>query len=121
LATDEIFKGSDMARSLKNPSPASNPRQLQKCPTGIKGFDEITEGGLPMNRITLISGGPGSGKTLLGIDFLVNGVIHYKEPGVFMSFEETEDEIYQDLSSLNLDLQGLVSKNEIRFEHTSVR
>jgi circadian clock protein KaiC len=106
-----------MARSLKTPSPASNHRHLQKCPTGIKGFDEITEGGLPKNRVTLISGGPGSGKTLLGIDFLVNGVTHYKEPGVFMSFEETEDEIYQDVASLNLDLHGLISKNEIRFEH----
>lgn len=106
-----------MARSLKTPSSASNPRQLQKCPTGIKGFDEITQGGLPKNRITLISGGTGSGKTLLGIDFLVNGVIHYNERGVFMSFEETEDEIYQDVASLNLDLHSLISKKEIRFEH----
>lgn len=106
-----------MARSLKTPSSASNPRQLQKCPTGIKGFDEITQGGLPKNRITLISGGAGSGKTLLGIDFLVNGVIHYNERGVFMSFEETEDELYQDVASLNLDLHSLISKKEIRFEH----
>ena len=106
-----------MAKNLKTPSPASNHRQMQKCPTGIKGFDEITEGGLPKNRITLISGGTGSGKTLLGIDFLVNGVVDYKERGVFMSFEESEDEIYQDVASLNLDFYGLVSKNEIRFEH----
>ncbi len=106
-----------MAATLKKANPASNHGQLQKCPTGIKGFDEITEGGLPKNRITLISGGAGSGKTLLGIDFLVNGVINYKERGVFMSFEESEDEIYQDVASLNLDLHGLVSKKEIRFEH----
>ena len=106
-----------MPRSLKIPTPPSNQRQLQKCPTGIKGFDEITQGGLPKNRITLVSGGPGSGKTLLGIDFLVNGAIHYKERGVFMSFEETEDEIYQDVASLNLDLHGLVAKKEIVFEH----
>ncbi|MBC7711012.1 MAG: KaiC 1, partial [Rhizobacter sp.] len=106
-----------MAATPKKADPASNHGQLQKCPTGIKGFDEITEGGLPKNRITLISGGTGSGKTLLGIDFLVNGVIHYKERGVFMSFEETEDEIYQDVASLNLDLRGLVSKKEICFEH----
>ena len=110
-------KGSEMAKTSKSAKPASTHGKLQKCPTGIKGFDEITEGGLPKNRITLISGGAGSGKTLLGIDFLVNGVINYKEPGVFMSFEETEDEIYQDVTSLNLDLRGLVSKNEIRFEH----
>ena len=67
-------------------------------PHCIKGFDEIAEGGLPKNRITLISGGTGSGKTQLGIDFLVNGVVHYKERGVFMSFEETEHEVYQDVA-----------------------
>ena len=106
-----------MATNLKKAHPVSNDGQLQKCPTGIKGFDEITQGGLPKNRITLVSGGPGAGKTLLGVDFLVNGVIQYKERGVFMSFEETEDELYQDVASLNLDLYGLVSKKEIRFEH----
>ena len=106
-----------MAKDSKNQNPPSNHGPLQKCPTGIKGFDEITEGGLPKNRITLVSGGAGSGKTLLGIDFLVNGVTNYKERGVFMSFEETEDELYQNVASLNLDLYGLISKNEIRIEH----
>ena len=62
---------------------SSIPRsQLAKCLTGIKGFDEITEGGLPKGRTTLISGSAGSGKTLLGIDFLINGATHYKEPGI---------------------------------------
>ena len=106
-----------MATNSKKAIASSSQAPLQKCPTGIKGFDEITEGGLPKNRITLISGGPGSGKTLLGVDFLVNGVLQYKERGVFMSFEETEDELYQDVASLNLDLSGLVLKNDIRFEH----
>ncbi len=106
-----------MARSPKIPGSQSNHRQLQKCPTGIKGFDEITQGGLPKNRVTLVSGGPGSGKTLFGIDFLVNGANYYKERGVFMSFEETEDEVYQDVASLNVDLHGLTSKIEILFEH----
>ena len=95
----------------------SNNKQLQKCPTGIKGFDEITEGGLPKNRTTLVSGGAGSGKTLLGLDFLINGAIKFKEPGVFMSFEETEDELYTDVASLNLDLQGLVLQKKILIEH----
>jgi circadian clock protein KaiC len=95
------------------------PRQssLPKCPTGIKGFDEITEGGLPKDRITLIGGGTGSGKTLLGIDFIINGALHYDEPGVFMSFEETENELYKDVAALNLDLQGLVSRGKIRLEY----
>src|ERR1035437_1203991 len=91
--------------------------KLHKCPTGIKGFDEITEGGLPKNRISLICGSTGSGKTLFGIDFLMNGVINYNEPGVFMSFEETEDELYKNVASLNLDLQGLVSQKKIHLEH----
>ena len=106
-----------MATNSKKATASSSQAPLQKCPTGIKGFDEITEGGLPKNRITLISGGPGSGKTLLGVDFLVNGVLQYKERGIFMSFEETEDELYQDVASLNLDLSGLVLKKDIRFEH----
>ena len=92
-------------------------KQLQKCPTGIKGFDEITEGGLPKNRTTLVSGSAGSVKTLLGLDFLINGAIQFKEPGVFMSFEETEDELYTDVASLNLDLQGLVLRKKILIEH----
>ncbi|MEB0278468.1 circadian clock protein KaiC [Mucilaginibacter sp. 10B2] len=96
---------------------ADLPKQLQKCLTGIKGFDEITEGGLPKNRTTLVSGSTGSGKTLFGIDFLINGAIKFKEPGVFMSFEETEDELYKDVASLNLNLQGLVSQKKILIEH----
>ena len=102
------------ANQKKNPS---DYKQLQKCPTGIKGFDEITEGGLPKNRTTLVSGSAGSGKTLFGIDFLINGAIKFKEPGVFMSFEETEDELYTDVASLNLDLQGLVSRKKMLIEH----
>ena len=95
----------------------SNHKQLQKCPTGIKGFDEITEGGLPKYRTTLVSGGAGSGKTLLGLDFLIKGAIQFKEPGVYMSFEETQDELYTDVASLNLDLEGLVSQKKILIEH----
>ena len=91
--------------------------KLNKCLTGIKGFDEVTEGGLPEYRTTLISGGAGSGKTLFGIDFLINGAVNYKENGVFMSFEETPDELYKDIASLNLDLKALVSKNKIALEH----
>src|SRR5476649_2387044 len=96
---------------------ALNHRQLPKCPTGIKGFDEVTNGGLPKNRITLFSGSTGTGKTLLGLDFLIHGAVSYNEPGVFMSFEETTEELYIDVASLNLNLQALVSKKRIRLEH----
>jgi len=90
---------------------------LDKCPTGIKGFDQITEGGLPKNRTTLICGSAGSGKTLMGIDFLIKGALNYDEPGVLMSFEETEDELYKDVASLSLDLSGLVSQKKIFLDH----
>jgi circadian clock protein KaiC len=96
---------------------AVNHSQLHKCPTGIKGFDQIMEGGLPTNRITLVCGSAGSGKTLLGIDFLIKGAANYNEPGILMSFEETEEELYKDVASLNLDLQGLVLRKKILLEH----
>ena len=90
---------------------------LLKCPTGIKGFDEITEGGLPQNGTTLISGNAGSGKTLFGIDFLIKGATEYNESGVLMSFEETEDELFKDVASLNMDLPSLVSRKKIVLEN----
>lgn len=90
--------------------------QMRKCLTGITGFDEITEGGLPKNRITLVCGNTGSGKTLLGLDFLINGATEYSEPGVFMSFEEKADELYENVASLNMDLRGLVAKKKIALE-----
>jgi circadian clock protein KaiC len=93
------------------------PHKLAKCPTGIAGFDELTNGGLPKNNITLISGGPGSGKTLFGLDFMINGALKYNEPGVFMSFEETNEELHRDVASLNLDLKSLVSEKKIVLEH----
>ena len=105
-----------MPKTRKKKTPF-NHNQLPKCPTGIKGFDEITEGGLPKNRTTLFSGSTGTGKTLLGLDFLIHGATQYNERGVFMSFEETEDELYQDVASLNLNLQGLVSQKKLRLDY----
>ncbi len=66
----------------------NNP-QIPKCPTGIQGLDEITNGGLPQGRPTLICGGAGCGKTLFGVEFLMRGATIYEEPGVLMTFEET--------------------------------
>ena len=88
-----------------------------KCPTGIKGFDQIAEGGLPTNRTTLLCGSAGSGKSLFGLDFLIKGALVYNEPGVFLSFEETAEELYKDVASLNLDLRGLVAKKMIVLDH----
>ena len=72
-------------------------QELAKSPTGIQGLDEITNGGLPKGRPTLICGGAGSGKTLLAASFLLNGIVQYGEPGVLMTFEETSEELGSDL------------------------
>jgi len=105
---------------MTNPSPtpvAAKNGGLGKCLTGIKGFDEITEGGIPRNRITLLSGGTGTGKTLLGLDFLISGVRKYEELGIFMSFEENSDELFADVASLNFDLHSLVADKKIQLEY----
>jgi circadian clock protein KaiC len=80
---------------------------LPKSPTGIKGFDEITGGGLPAGRPSLVYGPPGAGKSLFAIQFLVNGVTLYDEPGVFLTFEENRADVVADVRSLNFDLDGL--------------
>lgn len=93
---------------------------LRKAPTGIPGLDEITHGGLPSGRPTLVCGGPGSGKTLLGISFLVNGAIHHDEPGVLMSFEENAEELAEDVGSLGFDLALLVDQKRLVIDHVHV-
>src|SRR4051794_3179341 len=80
---------------------------LGKAPTGIRGFDEITGGGLPRGRASLVTGGPGAGKTLFGLEFLVRGAQDFDEPGVLLAFEESAEELADDVASLGLDLAGL--------------
>lgn len=67
--------------------------KLEKWPTGIKGLDEITGGGLPRGRSTLVCGGPGCGKTMMAMEFLVRGARQYREPGVYTAFEETAEDL----------------------------
>jgi circadian clock protein KaiC len=93
---------------------------LPKCPTGIQGLDEITGGGLPLGRPTLVCGGAGCGKTLLAAEFLVRGAVQFHEPGVFMAFEETEAEINANVGSLGFDLAGLVRKRKIVIDYVHV-
>ncbi len=83
---------------------------LPKAPTGIVGLDQITEGGLPRGRPTLVCGAAGCGKTLLGIEFLVSGALKYGEPGVFLMFEETAEELAANTRSLGIDLEDLVAR-----------
>jgi circadian clock protein KaiC len=88
-------------------------RRLPKAPTGIQGLDEITSGGLPKGRPTLVCGSAGCGKTLLAMEFLVRGARQYNEPGVFMSFEETENDLIQNVASLGFDLKDLIANKKI--------
>src|SRR6478672_7425860 len=83
--------------------------ELPKCPTGIQGLDEITGGGLPKGRPTLVCGEAGCGKTLIGMEFLVRGATQYNEPGAFISFEENAQELTQNVASLGWDLNQLIA------------
>ena len=84
-----------------------------KAPTGIQGLDEITGGGLPRGRTTLVCGSPGCGKTLLGMEFLVRGALHMGEPGVMLAFEETAEELVQNVRSLGFDLERLIKDKKL--------
>ncbi|MDD1665100.1 MAG: circadian clock protein KaiC, partial [Methanomicrobiales archaeon] len=88
-------------------------RVLEKCPTGIQGLDDITDGGLPKGRPTLICGGVGSGKTLLAMEFLARGALDHHEPGVYITFEERKDDLVQNFASMGLDLEDLIRKKKL--------
>jgi circadian clock protein KaiC len=94
--------------------------ELPKAPTGIPGLDEITEGGLPRGRPTLLCGSAGSGKTMLAAEFLVHGATEFGEPGVFMMFEESADELTQNLLSLGVDLAVLEREKKIAVDHVRI-
>ncbi|HEX2649317.1 MAG TPA: circadian clock protein KaiC [Burkholderiales bacterium] len=95
-------------------------RTLPKSATGIHGLDQITGGGLPKGRPTLICGGAGCGKTLFGLEFLVHGATDFGEPGAFITFEETGDELAQNVRSLGFDLDQLVKDNKIAIDYVRV-
>ena len=97
--------------------PAASARGIEKAPSGINGLDEITGGGLPRGRTTLIVGGPGCGKTMFASEFLVNGALAHGEPGVFVSFEETAKELSQNAASLGHDLDRLVQRKLLFVDH----
>jgi KaiC/GvpD/RAD55 family RecA-like ATPase len=88
---------------------ATAPTFLAKTPTGIRGLDEITDGGLPKSRPTLVCGAAGCGKTLLAMEFIVRGARQFNEPGVFMAFEETGKELADNVASLGFGPQGLIA------------
>jgi len=91
-----------------------------KCLTGIQGLDEVTQGGLPRGRPTLVCGSAGCGKTLLALEFLVRGALLYDEPGVFVSFEESDQELIQNVASLGWDLQELIEQKKMLIDHVYI-
>ena len=107
-----------MAQKKKASQPSS--KTLPKAATGIQGLDEITLGGLPRGRPTLISGGAGSGKTLFGLEFLVRGATQYNEPGVFMSFEESIPDLTKNAASLGFDLARLAADKKLFLDHVLI-
>ena len=100
--------------------PRPNPVGIARCPSGIRGLDEITGGGLPRGRPTLVCGSAGSGKTLFALQFLVQGVLEYDEPGVFIAFEETATELAQNVASLGFDLKGLIARKKLAVDYVYV-
>ena len=101
----------------KNPPPAMN---VAKAPTGIDGFDDITRGGLPRGRATLVCGGAGSGKTNFGLEFLIRGAADFDEPGVLIAFEETPEELSRNVASLGFDLNRLVRDGKLAVDYIQI-
>lgn len=93
---------------------------IPKCPTGIAGLDQITEGGLPKGRPTLLCGTAGCGKTILAMEFLVRGAKEFDEPGVFMSFEETDNDLTQNVTSMGFDLPTLCARKKLFLDYVRV-
>ncbi len=109
-----------MKTTIKKKETRAHRKVLPKSPTSIQGLDEITGGGLPKGRPTLVCGGAGCGKTLFAMEFLIRGALLYNEPGVFMSFEENEEELTANVASLGLDLDNLIKRKLIWLEHIHV-
>src|ERR1700720_1519747 len=95
-------------------------KRLEKVPSGIKGVDEITGGGLPKGRSSLVCGSAGCGKSLFGLEFLVRGVTEYDQPGVLMTFEETAADIRKNVASLGFDIEALIAKKKLVIDFVRV-
>jgi circadian clock protein KaiC len=107
-----------MAKPPRKAKPSTTPRrQLPKSPTGIQGLDEITDGGLPTGRPTLVCGGPGCGKTLLALEFLIHGGNEFNEPGVFLALEENARELAANFASMGVDLPDLIRRKKLVIDY----
>ena len=108
------------ASPVEAPTAARRPGKLAKTPTGIMGLDEVTGGGLPRGRPTLVCGPAGSGKTLLAMEFLVRGITRFSEPGVFVAFEETREDLVANVTSLGFDLSQFEADGKLVLDHVNV-
>jgi circadian clock protein KaiC len=109
-----------MMRRNRNGHPGASDARLEKSRTGIAGFDEVTKGGVPKGRPTIVCGGPGCGKTMLGLEFLVRGATQFNEPGVLMTFEETSEEMTKNVASLGFDLKTLAARKKLVLEYVRI-
>jgi circadian clock protein KaiC len=108
-------------RKKKSPfPPALASLVLEKVPTGIRGLDQVTHGGFPKGRTALVCGGPGAGKTLLGLEFLVRGALLYNEPGVCIAMEETAEELITNVASLGHDLPALIRAKKLAIDYVHI-
>src|SRR4051812_36955012 len=104
-----------MRKKVKTPSP-----RLKKAPTGISGFDDITQGGVPAGRPTLVCGSAGCGKSLFATEFLIRGVMEFDEPGVLLTFEESAEDIKKNVASLGFDLDELIAQKKLVIDHVHI-
>ncbi len=117
ICVTKHLKERNAARKLVALESQNSLSALPKCPTGIQGLDEITFGGLPKGRTTLVCGSAGCGKTLLGMEFLIRGATEFNEAGVCISFEETDDELINNVASLGFDVNALIAKKKLAIDH----
>src|SRR5882724_7057358 len=120
MMRDKVGKAAHKANRTSDRRAAGTADALPKVPTGIPGLDEITGGGFPKGRPTLVCGAAGCGKTLLAMEFLVRGVTEFDEPGAFIAFEETAEELAQNVRSLGFDLDELQAKGKIAIDYVRI-
>src|SRR2546423_4427365 len=96
------------------------PSTLRKSRTGIAGLDELTFGGLPQGRPTIVCGGPGCGKTMFAVEFLVRGARQFDEPGVLLAFEESIDDIAKNVGSLGFDVKELIAQHKLAVDYVRI-
>jgi circadian clock protein KaiC len=106
--------------AIKTSAKSGDLPTIGKSPTGIRGLDEVTQGGLPQGRPTLLCGSAGCGKTLFGMTFLYNGAVEYNEPGVFLAFEEQSEDLIKNVGSLDYDIEKLIAEKKLAIDHVEI-